>query len=164
MELVKENWNKKSTEDFDKFLYENRLEDKIDFTKRVVNTKMDVLGIKIPTLRVFAKEISKGNYISFLDNMTNKYYETTIVCSLLINKIDDIDKKDKYLKKLIIDNWSTVDILSFKTKGKEREYLDYSKKLIKDKDPYRRRIGVRILFNYTENDDLINDFVDVEKE
>ena len=34
MELIKKQWNKKDVEEFDEFLYENRLEDKIDFTKR----------------------------------------------------------------------------------------------------------------------------------
>ena len=154
MELNKKQWNQKDVEEFDKFLYKNRLEDKIDFTKRVVNTEMEVLGIKTPTLRSFAKEILKGNYISFLDNMTNRYYETTVICALLINKIGDIKEKEKYLNVLTIDNWATVDILSFNIKGKETEYLEFSKKLIKSKETFTRRIGVRILFNYSDQKNL----------
>ena len=118
MELVKEKWSKKDTQEFDKYLYSIRKEDKIEFTKKTVNNSMTTLGIPTPQLRAIAKEIIKGNYISFLDNMTNKYYETTIVCAILINKIDSIEEKEKYLKKLKIDNWATVDILSFKIKGK----------------------------------------------
>ena len=154
MELVKEKWSKKDTQEFDKYLYSIRKEDKIEFTKKTVNTSMTTLGIPTPQLRAIAKEIIKGNYISFLDNMTNKYYETTIVCAILINKIDSIEEKEKYLKKLKIDNWATVDILSFKIKGKEKDYINLSKKYIKSDKPFERRIGVRILFGYTDKEDV----------
>ena len=154
MELVKEKWSKKDTQEFDKYLYSIRKEDKIEFTKKIVNTSMITLGIPTPKLRAIAKEIIKGNYISFLDNMTNKYYETTIVCAILINKIDSIEEKEKYLKKLKIDNWATVDILSFKIKGKEKDYINLSKKYIKSDKTFERRIGVRILFGYTDKEDV----------
>ena len=51
MELIKEKWNKKDIDELNKYLYDSRLEDKIDFTKRVVNTNMEVLGIKLPLLK-----------------------------------------------------------------------------------------------------------------
>lgn len=154
MDLVKDTWNKKDVESLDKFLYDNRLENKIDFTKNVVNTNMDVLGIPIPKLREIAKDVMKGNYISYLDNLSNKYYESTIISALCVNKINETKQKEKYLKQMVIDNWSTVDILRFKIKGKENEYLAWSKKLLKSKETFIRRIGVRVLFEYTEKENL----------
>lgn len=154
MDLIKNKWYKKDIEEFNKYLVSKKKEDKIVFTKRTVNTNMDVLAIPTPELRDIAKEILKGNYISFLDNISNKYYENTIVNVLLINKIDDIEMKKYYFSKLVIDNWATVDIMSFKIKGKEREYLNLAQEYLKNKHPFFRRIGVRILFNYTSKDDL----------
>lgn len=154
MDLIKNKWYKKDVEEFNKYLVNKKKEDKVLFTKRTVNTNMEVLAIPIPELRNIAKEILKGNYISFLDNISNKYYENTIINVLLINKIDDIKVKKYYFSKLVIDNWATVDIMAFKIKGKEKEYLSLAKEYLKNKQPFFRRIGVRILFNYTSKDDL----------
>ena len=43
-------------------------------------------------------------------------------------------------------------------KNKEQEYLNLAKEYLKSKQEFIRRIGVRILFNYTENDDLTEIF------
>lgn len=158
MDLVKEKWNKKDIEEFNKYLDSIKREEKIEFTKRTINTKLEVLGIPTPEMRNIAKEIAKGNYISFLDNLSNKYYENTIINVLLINKIDNIEIKKYYFSKVIIDNWATVDIMTFKIKGKEEDYLNLAKEYIKNKQPFFRRIGVRILFNYTNKEDLTEIF------
>ena len=158
MDFIKEKWNKKDIEEFNKYLESIKREEKIEFTKRTINTKLEVLGIPTPEMRIIAKEIAKGNYISFLDNLSNEYYENTIINVLLINKIDDIETKKYYFSKVIIDNWATVDIMTFKIKGKEKEYLNLAKEYIKNEQPFFRRIGVRILFNYTSKDDLTEIF------
>lgn len=154
MDFKKENWTEKDIQEVNRYLESVKREDKIEFTKRTINTQMEVLGIPVPELRSIAKEISKGNYISYLDKFNNKYYENTMINAVLINMINDIEKKKYYLSKLVIDNWATVDILSFKIKGKEKEYLKLSKEYIKNNDPFVRRIGVRILFNYTSINDI----------
>ena len=120
---------------------------------------MEVLGIPIPDLRKISKEISKGNYLSYLDLKNNKYYENTIINACLINLIKDFELKKQYLNKLYIDNWSTCDILSFKIKGLEKEYWKLSEQYIKRKDLFKRRVGIRILFSYKNNDEL-NDYYD----
>ena len=104
MELKKETWNKKDIQDFNEYLESIKQEEKIDFTKRVVNTKMEVLGIPIPRLREISKQIAKGNYKSYLDNKDNKYYENTIINVCLINLIKDFETKKNYLYELYIDN------------------------------------------------------------
>lgn len=154
MDFKKENWTEKNIQEVNRYLESIKREDKIEFTKRTINTQMEVLGIPVPELRSIAKEISNGNYISYLDKFNNKYYENTMINAILINMINDIEEKKYYISKLVIDNWSTVDVLSFKTKGKEKEYLKLSKEYIKSKEEFIRRIGVRILFNYTSTDNL----------
>lgn len=158
MELIKEKWNTKDIEEFNKYLKSIERPEKIDFTKKTINTKMQVLAIPIPELRRIANQIYKGNYISYLDNFNNKYYENTIINAVLINNIKDIKVKKQYISKLKIDNWSTVDILKFDIKNQEEEYLEFAKEYLKCKEEFIRRIGVRILFNYTENDDLTEIF------
>ena len=88
MNLIKENWNNNDIEEFNKYLKSIKREDKIEFAKKTINTNMELLGIPTPDLRKIAKEIIKGNYISYLEKTNNKYYENTIINVLLINKID----------------------------------------------------------------------------
>ncbi len=158
MNLIKENWNNNDIEEFNKYLKSIKREDKIEFAKKTINTNMELLGIPTPDLRKIAKEIIKGNYISYLEKTNNKYYENTIINVLLINNINDIETKKQYISKVVIDNWATVDIMTFKIKGKEKQYLELAKEYIKNNNTFIRRIGVRILFNYTALTDLTEIF------
>lgn len=158
MELIKEKWNSKDIEKFNKYLVNIQRTEKQDFTSKVINTKMQVLAIPIPELRKIANQIYKGNYIGYLDTFNNQYYENTLINAILINNIKDIKIKKRYISKLKIDNWSTVDILKFNIKNQEKEYIKLAKEYLKSKQEFIRRIGVRILFNYTENDDLTEIF------
>ena len=154
MNLDREKWTKKDITEFNKYLESLKQEEKIEFTKRIVNTKMEVLGIPVPALRNVAKEIQKGNVLTFLDQEDNKFYENTMINACLVNTIKDFDTHKEYLEKLYLDNWSTVDILKFNIKDKERDYLKLAKQYLKSKEPFIRRVGVRILFSYTKQDDV----------
>ena len=161
MELIKELWDKKDILEFNKYIESIKQEEKIDFTKRIVNTKMEVLGIPIPKLREISKQIAKGNYLSYLNNKNNKYYENTIINVCLINLIKDFEIKKHYLNELYIDNWSTCDTLTFKVKNLEEKYWNLSRKYLKSKDLYKRRLGIRILFSYKNNIEYIDKVFEV---
>ena len=158
MNLIKNNWTKDDINKFDEYLYSLRREEKINWTKNIVCTNMDTLAIVLPDLKKMAKEIYKGDYISYLDLMPHKYFETLITNAFLISLIKDYKVQMKYINKLIkyIDSWSVTDTLKFSIKNYENEYLDYAKELIKSKDTYARRTGVRILFSYTRLDNYID--------
>ena len=158
MNLIIDNWNNEEINSFDNYLYSLRREEKIDWTRNIVNTKMDLLAIILPDLKKMAKEIYKGNYISYLELMPHRYFESLITDAFLISLIKDYKIQIKYINKLskYIDSWSVTDTLKFSIKNNEDEYLDYAKKLLKSKEPYTRRIGVRILFSFVN----LNDYVD----
>ncbi len=150
MELVKEKWNKQCIKEFNKYLESIKRPEKIDFSKRVVNTQMEVLGINNPTCKSIAKEIGKGNFREFIENNDNKYYENTLVSAYVINYIKEATEKKKYIDMLYMDNWATVDALTFNVKKQEDEFLKLSKSYLKSKETFKRRVGVRILFSYTK--------------
>ncbi|MBR6252950.1 MAG: DNA alkylation repair protein [Clostridia bacterium] len=149
MELVKDNWTAKNIKEFNKYLESIKRPDKIEFSKKTVNTEMNVLGIDCPTCKNIAKKIHEGNFISFLEKNDFKYYENTQVSAYLINYIKDVNEKEKYINSLYMDNWATVDSLKYNIKKQEEEFLKLSKKYIKSKETFKRRVGVRILFSYT---------------
>ena len=103
MKLIKEKWTKKDIEEFNKYLEGIKRPEKLELTKKIINTKMKVLAIPIPELRKIANEISRGNFINYLDCFNNKYYENTIINAVLINKINDIQAKKHYISKLKIE-------------------------------------------------------------
>ena len=149
MNLNKSTWTQQDIREFDKCLESIKREDKIEFSKKTVNTQMDVLGINLPTCKEIAKKIHEGNFLSFLEKNDYKYFENTIVSAFLINYIKDVTEKEKFINMLYMDNWATVDTLKYNIKKQEKEFLGLSKKYIKSKEAFKRRVGVRILFSYT---------------
>lgn len=156
--FIKTLWKKEDVEDFNCYLMSLENKDKIDFTKRIVNTNMKVLAIKNPVLNTIAKNIFKGDYLSFLNLMPHDTYESTIVDSYVIGLIKDFKLQKKYILKLskYIDNWATVDSLKFNIKGFEKEYFQFAKDLLNSSKVFERRIGIRILFAFSKTPDYLD--------
>ena len=155
-------WDKNKYQDYTKYL-NNYKEDKkfIDFNKKLIFTKYEILGIKVPNMRKIAKEISKTDIISFLNNVENNTYEEVMIEGLTISYIKDVDLCLKYFNKFInkIDNWSICDtcISSMKIVNKNKElFLRQIKKYIKSKDEYVVRVGVVLLLDYYIEDSYID--------
>ena len=162
-------WDKNKYQDYTKYL-NNYKEDKkfIDFNKKLIFTKYEILGIKVPNMRKIAKEISKTDIISFLNNVENNTYEEVMIEGLTISYIKDVDLCLKYFNKFInkIDNWAICDtcISSMKIVNKNKElFLKQIKKYIKSKNEYVVRVGVVLLLDYYIEDsyiDLVFDIID----
>ena len=150
MNFIKDNWSSEDIKELDNYLDSIKREDKIEWTRKIVNTKMDLYGITNPTLKSIAKNIYKGNYISYLDNYALYNYDLCMIYAYILNLIKDIEIKKKYLLEFSkkVDNWSCTDSLKFKIKNYEKDYLELSNEYIKSNLPFRRRIGVIILFAY----------------
>jgi len=158
MNLVKDEWTKKDGIEFNKYLESLEVKAKIDWERRIINTNMSLLAISTPIMRKIAKEIIKGNYLSFLDLELDKYYENTIVNGILITKIEDFNLMKKYLDKYVlkIDNWASCDLISFDIKNKEKEFYNLALKYTKSSKPFVRRMGLNILFKFINNDEYID--------
>lgn len=164
MELLKEKWTKNDFKYFDMFLESLAKKDKISFTKNIVRTEMNVLAIPIPTLREIGKEICKGNYISFLDNIVFSYYESTIVFGAVVCNIKDFEILKKYIYVLcaVADNWASCDTLSFKINNKNAQnFYSLALELVKDSRTFARRIGLIILFKLVNQEDYLNKIFEI---
>lgn len=152
MELNKELWELEDSSSFYKYLKELQNDDKVEWTKNIVNTNMEVLAIPVPILKRVAKEIMKGNYISFLELKLLDNYESTIVYGSIINNLKDIELVRKCLDIYVnyIDNWSSCDILSINLKDKD-ELFELAISYINSDKPFVRRVGFRLFFKYLDN-------------
>ncbi len=158
MELVKDKWNKNDGLELIKYIESLANKEKIDWARRILNTNLPLLAIKVPVLKHIAKEISKGNYMSFLDLELDQYYDVLAINGFLITKINDFKTMRKYLDKYLskIDNWSSCDLLSFNLKGSEKEFYNLALNYVKDNNPFVRRTGLNILFKLIDNDEYID--------
>lgn len=157
MNLNIDNWNKEKIKKFNNYLFSIRKEDKIEWTKSIINTNFSILAINSKTINEIVKEILKGNYISFLDNIDFKYHEVTIIYDKVLSKIKDINKFIYYVEKisLIIDNWATVDSIDFKIAKKNKEFFfNKVNEYINSNHTFVKRIGIRILFQFLNDDDI----------
>ncbi len=87
-----------------------------DFNKRIVNTKMSVIGVRVPDLRRLARELApdvSAAEISALLKEKNESFDYVLLCGLLIThaRLDDqtaIDLTRRYLP--CVDSWAHIDV------------------------------------------------------
>lgn len=158
MNLIKETWKTTDIEEFQEYLRSFSNPEKVERSKNLLNTSLPVLSLKTVDLKYLIENIAKGNYISFLDLMIWEYYENTAINGFLITKIKDFDIMKKYLDIYSdkADNWATCDLLSFNVKKNEEKYYTMVLEYIKSDKPFKRRIGMYILFDFIENDNYID--------
>lgn len=164
MNLIKESWTVEDGMAFVEYLKTLSNPDKIPFARKVINSSKEMLGIMTPTLRRIAKEISKGNFMSFLDLKLNDYYENSIINGMLICKIKNADellpRLTEYAEKS--DCWAEIDLIKPPIKrDNAKAILDYAISCTKDDLPFVRRLGVILLFNFIKDEcfDIIMDTV-----
>lgn len=87
-----------------------------EFNKRIVNTKMPVIGVRVPDLRRLARELApdmSAADISKLLSEKNRSFDYLLLCGLLIThaRLDDqtaIDLTKQYLPR--VDSWAHIDV------------------------------------------------------
>lgn len=161
MDLNKEIWTKDDIDNFQKYLESFKLndEEKINWYKKIINTSLPILGLNAKKVGNIVNQIHDGNYLSFLDFMCWQYYENVSINGLLICKIKDFDVMKKYLDiySEYVDNWANCDLLTFNIKGNEERYMNLVLKYIRSSRPFKRRIGVKILFEFLDDERYLDD-------
>lgn len=144
------------------YLYSLGNKDKVEWTKRIVNTNMEVLAIPVPVLKKVAKEIMKNDYIKFLDDVMLDNYESTIVYGNILNNIKDFSILKKYLDIYVdyIDNWSSCDVLSIDIKEKDKLF-DLAISYTNSDKPFVRRVGFRLFFKYLNDEKYLSEIFKV---
>lgn len=159
MNLVKEHWTQKDVEEFKNYLMSfSKGTEKGLWEQRIINTKLPCIAVPSPDVKRITDEISKGNFIQFLDFWIWDNFTHTTVNGGLICKIKDFDLMKKYLFKYAekIDNWASCDMIKFKINDKNKEmFFELSQELIMSKKPFVRRLGIRILFSFVSDDKYI---------
>lgn len=108
----------------------------------------DILGVRIPDLRKYAKELSKGDFRKYLDDALSNYYEEKVLNGLVIGYSKmDLEEKFKYLDLFVprINSWAVCDVScsNIKVKKDEQEKLwEYILKYVNSENEFEVRFSV----------------------
>ena len=114
------------------------------FNERIIPTKYEIVGIRIPILKKYVKSIKK--YI----RTDRKYYEDFLIEIYSLNYIED-RKKVKTLEELLeyFDNWALVDFTISNLKFKNLEFLkEFLDKIKNSKKEFIIRYYIGNLMKY----------------
>lgn len=127
----------------------------------------NILGVRVPVLRNYAKEISKDNNLEELLKMIDdEYYEEIMLQGMLIGLEKNIsfEKLEQYIKAFVpkIDNWAVCDVFCAGlkiTKKYKKEMNILIKEYLKSNKEFEIRFAiVMILDYYIEDTYLEEDF------
>lgn len=124
----------------------------------------EIIGVRTPALRDYAKELSKENYSSFLNELPHRYFDENQLHAFIISQIKDYDECISLVNDFLpyIDNWATCDQMSPKVFKKHLDGLLKQIKIwIKSKKVYTIRFGISMLMQYFLDDNFKKEYLEM---
>ena len=155
--ITAKTWNKENYKEFIKYLLSLQdIKYKEFHSSLVLNSKYEMIGIRVPTMRELAKKIAKSNIEEFLEYVQNKYYEEIMIQGLVISHIKDEMVFYKYFIKFInkIDNWAICDSFCSSIKivrNYEEKYFKKTIEMALNREEFISRTGLVMILNHFIN-------------
>ena len=120
-----------------------------EFNQRIVNTKMPVIGVRVPDLRRLARKLAPEMDTAKINQLlqaNDTTFEYVLLCGLLIThaQLDDqtaIDLAKRYLP--LVDSWAHIDIFIEKKRRFAGElWWDFALECLRSKSELTVRYGV----------------------
>ena len=120
-----------------------------EFNKRIVNTEMSVVGVRVPDLRRLARGLASdmsAAEISELLTVQNESFDYVLLCGLLIThaRLDDqtaIDLTRRYLP--CVDSWAHIDVfIEKKRRFAGESWWDFALECLQSEAEFTVRYGV----------------------
>lgn len=154
IDLNRKNWTSRDFEQFVQYLKSEAESDYQKFSSALVPDDSVMLGIRIPKLRLLAKQISLGNPEEFLEYCDDRYFECTmlagfVICMIKCDFKETLAKIEKFSGR--ITNWSVCDSVcaTLKCFRKNRNQgLEFLKKFYQGSDFQKRFAIVMLLDHY----------------
>lgn len=125
-----------------------------DFNSKLIPNipKESVIGVRVPVLRKYAKEIKNSSLANdFLNSLPHKYLEENILHALLLENIktygDTINALNEFLP--FVDNWAVCGIMSIKIFKKHIDILpEQLDRCLNSSHPYTIRFAIKMYMTY----------------
>lgn len=124
----------------------------------------NIIGVRVPILRKYAKELIKKYTIESLINQINdKYYEEKMLKGMIIGLAtkEDLNIIFNYIKDFVpkIDNWAVCDVFSAGlkiTKKHKQNMWDFLQQFLKSKKEFELRFGIVMILDYYIEEEYLN--------
>ena len=150
-----------------------RLEELADEEYREFHTGLcpksnEILGVRVPVLRNFAKEIVKEGHIGeYLENSLDNSYEEILLQGMVLGLWKtDIENFSKYLEKFIpkINSWAVCDVsvAGFKITKKNMEYMwNFTQKYLKSNKEFELRFAIVMMLDFYITEEYIDQVLEI---
>ena len=122
--------------------------------------KSTIIGVKIPNIRLLAKEFIKDNdYSLFMNELPHKYLEENLLHGILISMNNNLDDVLNQLNDFLpyVNNWEVCDVIKPKVfKTDLKKVYEFLKIWIKSNENYRIRFAVVTLLNFYLDEEFNN--------
>lgn len=163
MILNKTNWNQEIYQEFICYLYTFQDNKYQSFHARLLKDETIInIGIRTPVLKKLAKEISKGNYLSFINCIEHKYYEEDVIYGLILGYIKiSWEERLILIKQFLpfVNNWATNDLVCANLKifkKEQKEGLNFIQNCLNSKKKWTIRFGIVLLIDFYIDDNNID--------
>ena len=133
-----------------------------EFHKGLCPGTENIVGIRVPILRNYAKELLKQhNWKTLIKNIDNNYYEEIMLQGMIIGLAKDnleitLNRIQQFVPK--IDNWAVCDVFcgSLKITNKyKKEVWDFIRKYLMSDKEFEIRFGVVMILSYYIDKDYL---------
>lgn len=124
----------------------------------------NIIGVRVPILRNYAKELLKENNLSqLIKEINDKYYEEIMLKGILIglSKKENLNTILNYIREFIpkIDNWAVCDVFcaGLKITNKyKKEMWEFIQTYLKSEKEFEIRFGVVMILDYYIDEDYLD--------
>ncbi len=137
-----------------------------DFHSKLIPTikKETIIGVRIPALRKYSKEMFKTKpeeVAAFMQNLPHAYYEENCLHAFFIEQIKEygecVQALDKFLP--FVDNWATCDMMSPKIFKKHLpELITKIRQWIASDDIYAVRFAMGMLMKFYLEEEFLPEY------
>lgn len=127
----------------------------------------NIVGVRVPVLRNYAKQLSKGDFREYLLHAKSDYYEEIMLQGMVIGLAKmDIKERLRYIKEFIpkIDNWAICDVFCAGLKFVEsnrKEVWQFLQKYRKSKKEFELRFLIVMMLDFYITEEYINEVIHI---
>ena len=110
-----------------------------------------IIGVRMPQIRAFAKELAKEDCTDFFDSLPHEYYDENNIHGTLISSIKDYSEAVRRVDAFLpyVDNWATCDIMTPRVFKKHLpELVPEIRRWMGSAHPYTVRFGIEMLMAF----------------
>ncbi|MCL2474944.1 MAG: DNA alkylation repair protein [Chloroflexi bacterium] len=132
------------------------------FGCRIIPGCSNILGVRTPIMRSLAKEIAQDDYLAYLQDAQDEYYEETMVQGMVISYLKtDIEEVLHHTAAFIpkINNWAVNDsfTMGFNFKKKDLPAVwNFVQSYLVSRKEYEARFAIVVLLAHFVNEEYID--------